>query len=111
MASPYYLRLTLDRATANAGELVNARIEFTNTGTTNLWIPRQREISFGFETLIAGSGRMDLTSSACDGLEFIRLSPGQKISYDKAVSAPEESGAWEIYIMGEGKVRAPLLIR
>src|SRR5688500_19166211 len=77
LTGPYELRLFLDRKSAAAGELVYATVEFENTGSTDLWIPRRREIFFGFEQKSTfGVSMSESWESSCDGLQFVKVKPG-----------------------------------
>lgn len=108
---PYELRLTLDRRSSSPGERVNASIEFENTGSDVLWIPRQREVFFGFEQ----KGPFEVSSeegeSSCDGLQYVRVRPGQKVRYEKEFAAPGIHGEVSVYITADRRVSVPLLVK
>jgi hypothetical protein len=105
---PYELRLTVDRRQAAPGQLVYASIEFENTGSNVLWIPRRREIFFGFEQDGASS---ESWSSSCDGLQYVRVRPGEKISYEKGFLVPGMAGEIKVFVTANRKVAAPLLVQ
>ncbi|MDQ5979788.1 MAG: hypothetical protein QG602_2763 [Verrucomicrobiota bacterium] len=104
---PYELRLTLDRDSVHPAEEVSATIEFKNTGKRVLWIPRQREIFFGFETANTTS---ESWSSSCDGLQYVRVNPGKTIRYEKAFVAPDMEGAVKVFVTANRKVFALLTV-
>lgn len=111
LQGPYELRLALDRASAAPGETVTASIEFENTGRTTLWIPRQREVFFGFEQTIGNfSTSRESGESSCDGLEFVPVRPGRKVKYEKAFPAPDLPGPVTVHITANRQVTVPLMI-
>lgn len=105
---PYELRVTLDRDSAHSGEEVSATIEFKNTGKQVLWIPRQREIFFGFETDNTSS---ESWSSSCDGLQYVKVKPGKTIRYEKAFVAPDLEGEVKVFVTANRKVSALLKVK
>lgn len=111
LSSPHELRVSLDRQVASPGDLVNATIEFENTGTGDLWIPRRREIFFGFEKRTEFVwAKEEQWESSCDGIEFVRVRPRQRVKYEKGFVAPSLQGDITVYITANRSVRAPLRI-
>jgi hypothetical protein len=108
LSGPYELKLTLDRKSASPGELVYASIEFENTGSDVLWIPRRREVFFGFEQKGASSESWE---SSCDGFQYVRVKPREKVRYEKGFSAPDFYGEVSVYITVDRKVSAPLVVK
>jgi hypothetical protein len=111
LSGPYELRLTLDRNSAEPGELVYASIEFENTGSDILWIPRRREVFFGFEQKGPFHASSESWESSCDGLQFVRVKPGQKVKYEKGFAAPGFYGEVGVFITADRKVFAPLVVK
>jgi hypothetical protein len=112
LRGPYELRLSLDRPTAYRGELVYASIEFENTGSETLWIPRRREVFFGFEKKTAfGSSSSESWASSCDGLKFVPVKPGKKVRYEKGFAAPDMVGEVSVFITADRKVSTPVVIK
>jgi hypothetical protein len=105
---PYELRLSLDRASVVQGETVTATIEFKNTGKRVLWIPRQREIFFGFEQENTSS---ESWTSSCDGLQYVKVKPGRTIRYEKAFQAPGMEGEVRVYVTADRKVSSLLTVK
>lgn len=105
---PYELRLTLDRAEAFPGEQISATIEFKNTGKRILWIPRQREIFFGFEQ---DNSVSESWTSSCDGLQYVKVKPGKTVRYEKDFVVPGMEGEVGVFVTVNRKVFAPLVVK
>jgi hypothetical protein len=90
---------------------VYAAIEFENTGRDVLWIPRRREVFFGYEQKSGfGVSSGEEWSSSCDGIQYVRVKPGQKVRYEKGFIVPALKGEIDVYITANRAVTAPLLV-
>lgn len=111
LAGPYALRLALDRPVASPGETVLVSIEFENTGPGDLWIPRQREVFFGYEQKSEfGEVSAEEWQSSCDGLEYVRVKPGRRVKYEKDFPVPAQYGEIGIFITANREVKVPLTV-
>jgi hypothetical protein len=112
LAGPYRLHLSLDRKSASPGDLVYAAIEFENTGASDLWIPRRRELFFGFDkNSKSGSSSVENWESSCDGLAFVRVKPGQTVQYEKGFVVPALLGEISVYLTINRQVTVPLWVK
>jgi hypothetical protein len=105
--------LSLEKQSAFPGEIVMARLEFTNTGSEPLWVPTRNELFFGWERKQgSGSEGGGLWSSFCDGLQYKKIRPGQKLEYEKGFVVPAvPPGDLLVYISDERATTASLTVR
>lgn len=95
LASPYSLRLAIVPESARPGEQVTVTAEFTNTGSTALWVPRKRELFPQYRQEGGGGGSW---ASSCDGIRYVRLRPGESVRYEIPFEVPLlDAGTAEIY--------------
>lgn len=111
LASPYELKITLDRQTASPGELVMAVIEFKNTGNERVRIPSWGTIFFGFERKGPFHVHSETWSSSSSGVRVMMVKPGKTVRYEKGFITPANYGEFGVYITEDRTVSAPLVIR
>lgn len=96
LASPYELKLFASPAHGSPGKKILITIAFTNTGDGPLWIPRDREVTLGYQR--GGDSLEVLPPSACDGLKFVRVRPGDTVRYEQEYEIPDtEPGPIQVY--------------
>ena len=99
LASPHELKLTASPDHGAPGSEISITIVFTNTGNGPLWIPRDREVTLGYQR--DGELMETLSPSACDGLKFVRVSPGASVRYKQKYEIPNTaSGPIEVFMAG-----------
>lgn len=112
LAGPYALRLSLDRPAASPGDIVMVSVEFENTGSRDLWIPRRREVFFGWEATHKGGTASAISwQSSCDGLEYVRVKPGRIVKYEKGFETPALYGEIQVFVTVSSGVKVPLVIK
>jgi len=109
LAGPYALRLSVNPKSASPGEHVTVAVEFENTGTATLWIPRRQEICLSYEQDGAGNGH--LPPSACDGLRFVKVSPGKTVRYENDFGVPAGNGNVKLFLLNRPDVSVPLEVK
>jgi len=107
LAGPYALRLAVAPKTVRPGEKVVVSVEFENTGVSDLWIPRSREIFLEYRS---GSGGGGSFSSSCDGIRYVRLHRGEKIKHELPFDVPIDFGVIAISISIRPDVSVPLTV-
>jgi hypothetical protein len=113
LATAHAFQLSLERSAAHPGEIVMAKLRFTNTGAQDLWVPPRGQLTFGWKIVQAGGSDtvVTLPPSACNGIEYRRVSPARSYATEKGFVVPNVAGHLLVYVVQEPEITAPLEVQ
>ena len=109
LAGPYQLRLSVSPKSAVPSDHVTVSVEFENTGSAALWIPRNQETCLSYEQ--GGTSGGGLTPSSCDGIRYVKVSPGKVVRYEKDFVVPPLYGEIKIHLLNRRDISVPLEVK